>query len=404
MNWLDGGKSCLMLGRMNRRNEAAWQTTRSCLGGLPPLSVDDWPRGKEGPMHCVAQIDCAEVGAVLGAKGLPRTGILAFFADISDVGMIGPGAVRHLPDGAVADRLPDEFFSPVFGGSEPCWMNNLAKVGLPVPRHFPRWPVQMVRARQTRTREGLAFTPSLENILGPVADSVHLDMTGFAKTTTQAFQKKSNPGNGDAPTTKTQVYTRNQLDVEPHHPRVAAALLGEMRLGLASMRSALANVERQIDKAADAVASGAADQLGADSGAAFLHAYSNASTALNARHQSVFGHGTSASADAAKTVYFQMYSGSRADYEAIPAPMRDQIERLCLRSAYPSASPHQMFGIADDIQGQLDERGTTLLLQLGYDEAMSFCWGDVGVLQFSIPNSDLLAGNWGAATMLMQGH
>jgi uncharacterized protein YwqG len=76
-----------------RRNAAA--TTRSRLGGLPALPPGiDWPRQtvSGSPLHFLAQIDLAELpstplyGALGQQKspGLPRSGVIYFFADLDE--------------------------------------------------------------------------------------------------------------------------------------------------------------------------------------------------------------------------------------------------------------------------------------------------------------------------------
>lgn len=403
MDRIGKGESCAVLARISRQNEATWQNTRSCLGGLAAVAACDWPRGETGPMHCVAQIDCAEMAKVCKNKALPQSGTLAFFADIADEGWIKSGAIRYITDEDRAAPPAPEFFPDVYGGSENCWITSLSKVQKDVLQHFPRWPVRFASARASHCEEGVALKPPLDEIIGKIADQVHFDMSGFAETTTRTFKKTVPSAAGQPPTVETTAITSNAEDVGPHHPLVAQVLLKDLEGAVEHFRAILANVENKCRDARHILEGAEPDvPLGDTVGAEFQQAVMQARSAMRSSPRNVFGFGTSASADAARALYFQMYSGTRAEYEAIPEMMRTHIEQTRLRSAYPSA-PHQMFGLADDIQGQIPE-GDTLLLQLGTDEAVSFMWGDVGVLQFLISNEDLAVGNWDAARMLMQGH
>jgi hypothetical protein len=56
---------------------------------------------------------------------------------------------------------------------------------------------------------------------------------------------------------------------------------------------------------------------------------------------------------------------------------------------------HKMFGDAVSVQAQqLADEDNVLLLRLESDDALDFCWGDVGILQITVPRTDLAARNF----------
>ncbi|WP_379546206.1 DUF1963 domain-containing protein [Qipengyuania sp. DSG2-2] len=68
--------------------------------------------------------------------------------------------------------------------------------------------------------------------------------------------------------------------------------------------------------------------------------------------------------------------------------------------------PHRMGGYHDGVQSEPDEDGTgdMLLLQLNSDDAMDWCWGDVGAYYFWIKRSDLAAGDFGKVELILECH
>ena len=405
MRWA-GGEDCLILARMDRKDETRWQNTRSCLGGLPAVSAKDWPRTDEGPMHCAAQIDCAEARAAFPGVPLPARGTLVFFVGCLNEGWIGKGAVRYLPEGAVAPALPADFFPQPPVAMYGAGLVKLCQIDESLPKHFPRWPVRLARAHQRLE----TYTPSLDEILGQKPKSVHLDMEGFTRMREDEHIQRILSSTGQVEQVKTNVSRREEQDFAPHCARVAQvvakSVLSRLSAAPASAAAAVGEFERvcALIEHADPL-----KPLGAALDAEFLPAlravHLIATKGNGNRYVSLpFGSGTVDSADAAKAVYFSMYTGTRAEYLAIPAAMRAQIEATRLRSGYSPDMAHQMLSFGRDLQGQLDYANLALLLQLATDDAMSFMWGDCGLIQYMIPHGDLAKGNWDAATMLMQGN
>ncbi len=90
----------------------------SRFGGMPAVSTGfAWPFANEEPMWFLAQINCAHLGGMASALGLPSKGLLAFFGDHDDVNGCEPtggGFVCYFPDvnGLAPASPPLEDFEP----------------------------------------------------------------------------------------------------------------------------------------------------------------------------------------------------------------------------------------------------------------------------------------------------
>jgi uncharacterized protein YwqG len=66
--------------------KSAGSPTASRFGGLPAAPADwQWPFADEEPFVFLAQINCAELGALAPSHGLPARGILSFFGDRGEI-------------------------------------------------------------------------------------------------------------------------------------------------------------------------------------------------------------------------------------------------------------------------------------------------------------------------------
>ena len=68
--------------------------------------------------------------------------------------------------------------------------------------------------------------------------------------------------------------------------------------------------------------------------------------------------------------------------------------------------PHRMGGYHDGVQSGSGETasGDVLLLQLNSDDAMDWCWGDVGAYYFWIKHADLAVGNFDDVELILECH
>lgn len=401
-----GGAStrpCVIARRMIRDDENRWQTTRSCLGGEPTLGIRQWPTSNGYPMHCIAQINLAEVArAGSPFKSLPTSGLLAFFLDSETM---ASGAVRLAPDILPIKAQPPRDRPRLYGqhwGSMcegACDMTDAPKV-------FPRWPLDFIPAKQKETGED-RYKPALDDIFGPHARSVHLDASGIVegewKGTYFHPEEDAAPFPARAATLilKDAIYTITKLmgdgylgvhkpapdaDVKPYvdvvHERARTA--AEATPILRRWEEML----RDLDP----------DQpLGPQLGERFTADLRKMKEILHPHGGYLrFGRGTTTTASAALRAYFDMYMGRRASFAAIPSVIRTQIERERLRTAYSSGGlVHQMGGYGAQIQHtDMEAEGMILLLQIATDEAVSYMWGDAGVAQYWITADDLAAGAW----------
>jgi uncharacterized protein YwqG len=83
----------------------------SRFGGLPAVPRDfRWPFADEEPFTFLAQINCAELGPLADAFGLPNRGLLSFFGDNADINGVptNGGAVYFFDDhdGLAVRELP----------------------------------------------------------------------------------------------------------------------------------------------------------------------------------------------------------------------------------------------------------------------------------------------------------
>jgi hypothetical protein len=97
-------------------------------------------------------------------------------------------------------------------------------------------------------------------------------------------------------------------------------------------------------------------------------------------------------------------TGPHAAYAQLPEKVR---RRFNTEHLGPPGARHQMFGLGADIQGgawEMRAAGYVLLLQLSYDYAVHWSFGDCGNFQFWIKPEDIEAGRWDASVLTFDGH
>jgi uncharacterized protein YwqG len=90
--------------------------------------------------------------------------------------------------------------------------------------------------------------------------------------------------------------------------------------------------------------------------------------------------------------------------ELIPGHLLADFEAFWRRLR--SNRPHRMGGYHDGVQStaQIGPTAHLLLFQIASDEAMHWCWGDVGAYYIFIRPADLRRGDFGAASMVLECH
>lgn len=399
---------CLVLARTRRLSEDAWAHSRTCLGGLPPIDPAAWPLKPNGrPLHCVAQVDMADLAGIAPFP-MPNAGTLAAFVDTSSE--IEMGALRFVPAGQeqMLTDLPPAFDQPDTNLYERDWQYQVAGYARQrdVPKVFLRWPLNVHQAQQNAFDPD-PFEPPLAELLGPKAKSVHFDLDGIVDWTDdrQIYREedaRSFPataaraiiaeiiyhlaGDLDQPETMAPIGPTNNA-VNINEPQIDPNLLVKAR----SWAERLAALDPYAPLG---------DLLGSEFNADLL---SLKESLREHRIHLRLGSGTTVTGGAAKRAYFEMYTGEPRAFEAIPNWAREQIETTRMRGAYGSGTPHQMFGQGAQIQGaRMDDK--LLFLQIASDDALGMMWGDVGVLQWWIGADDLAAGRFEKAEFTMEGH
>ncbi len=137
---------------------------RSWLGGLPMLPEGvAWPRAVsseypdrgERALHFAAQICCADLPHDLWAGLGPRRGWLLLFIDPNQGEPQGPDAFRILlTEDLGSERAPPADLGPVQDGVYAGWDYQYCGGGEEIPRHWRRWPVDLVAMPNGASVEG----------------------------------------------------------------------------------------------------------------------------------------------------------------------------------------------------------------------------------------------------------
>ncbi len=156
-------RPAVFLVRLPLAESANWPRARSWMGGLPRLGERDWPHRRGMALHFLAQIDLGDLARLAPISGLPTSGSLAFFADLTGWQQ---SHVLHVPGDQMAlpeSRQPTD--TPVPYGTEN-WRSMYrpyARIA-DIPRALPRWPVELRRsdlgddAAETKLKAELAAT------------------------------------------------------------------------------------------------------------------------------------------------------------------------------------------------------------------------------------------------------
>ncbi len=403
----------VILVRKARERTRDWFGDSSWLGGLPRLGGAPWPRGADGvPLPFVAQIDLVELAVACPETPLPRTGSLAFF--------LGTGAVVAVPEGPHDFTDPPADLPPAFdegGRPFPAAPGRLSRW------FFPFWPVEPV---------ALGLPETLRDHRNPlrevaIEEAMAMQLGRRATLRDHPFYAA---GVG-APVETLWWHSVIHLADQLHEARDACARpLAIQRAALDEKRAAFARLRNDPQAAPEAVehAHLAADYLADElammeaQGAALPEMVEALDGFVTGRDPWVqltdeerdivadilaevherFGelvrfHAPGSLAQLATLSLRAMVSGPPDTFAALPEPVLERINR---DYRLPPIDQHQMFGLPAS-RGSLREahRRDLLLLQLGYDDMMEWCWGEAGLYQFWIAPEDAAAANWSTATL-----
>lgn len=378
----------------------------SWLGGLPTLGDTPWPRDADGrAMHHLAQIDLGTVPDPLLPKGMPKTGAMAFFMTTSSDGP-HRAKVVYLPRIANTATEPPEDIAPIYDG--PDWgyyVKGYAREN--APDTFPRWPVEFVLLPMAKQDKDDDAHELMADLL-PRQASGNLSAVNYRKTlpdfarpyfwdTAHRFTMSIRLARDDLDDTINKARKR----VRDYGGSYQAAL------------DTLLNDQDAFSQFVDEVSIWAVshepwDQMTQDDAATFQRYFAQIrdTGGQTARFKPFyqFTQGELLNIEEVTTATLVAAANESPEvYAKLPFDVRDDID-----SRYRIASKgrwHQMFGLGTEIQTAVsDHTHHHLLLQLHSDQLVNWMWGDKGVVQYWITEDDMLAQNWDAVEVTVEGH
>jgi hypothetical protein len=411
-----------------------WFDATSWFGGQPRLGGEPWPVGRKTgrPLVFAAQLDLAEIAAVLPDSPLPKRGSLAFFLDEGAVVFISDRADRTptpIPPNAIpayerdGDIFPDKP-SPFARMAFPYW--PVAFTALNVSGAMPDFEAEdqvdslqaamsaavastferreyFFSAKQAAEAVGEAAIPFWWH--GPRLYAEHLRIAKFhagdVENARRPYLEKARAEVARLP--PKQRFSLFGKRAAPPDPALEKAQkdLARREVQDASYRRQLAGLDAFIAQA-DAFAAGRDrwTAMAADDVSAFRALFKRGRTEF----EDIVRYRTPHSPeDIATATMLAMMTGDEAAFAALPAPNRAYIN---VRYRLPTGGWHQMFGLGVDIQGAAISENIEnhLLLQLMYDDMVAWRFGDMGAFQFWISPQALAARDWSAATLTFECH
>lgn len=378
----------------------------SWLGGLPTLGDTPWPRDTDGrAMHHLAQIDLGTVPDPLLPKGMPTSGAMAFFMTTS---ADGPhrGKVIYLPRIANTATDPPEDIAPIYDG--PDWgyyVKGYAREN--APDTFPRWPVEFVLLPMARQNKDDDARELMADLL-PRQASGNLSPMNYRKT----LPDFARPYFWDSAHRFTMSIRLARDDVEDTINK-ARKRVKDYGGSYQAALDTLLNDQDAFSQFVDEVSIWAVlhepwDQMTLDDVATFERYFAQIrdtggqTAPFKPFYQ--FTQGELLSIEEATTATLVAAANESPEvYAKLPFDVRDDID-----SRYRIASKgrwHQMFGRGTEIQTAVsDHTHHHLLLQLHSDQLVNWMWKDKGVVQYWITEDDMLAQNWDAVEVTVEGH
>lgn len=459
--------TAVALGRCFPRPSAS-EPAGSRLGGRPNLPDDiAWPRAGDLPLHFVAQINLREVEATLPGNGLPRDGLLLFFAAAGDhVSMpennTWPAAVLHLPGGEMTapTRLPPEDLprlAAAYGFQAlPAVLDGDARTK-PLARSFPDWPIRFRRLRQYRDEphRSWSLTAGEQDLYPELQRAAELEayVAAFGPPPRSwSYYMRSTPGYPLPHQTDEPIWMAGEDWPQTYLHGLCFAWELDRRLGplfgtyrrsrlerfvLAWQRwlhpSRFTPVERiprahkalarARDRAVEAARAGAQRVLGT---APPVHPFAP----LPAEERDSFrrwvrslpfdagplsnplGPGTIGSVvELSFAQATDALLGYAPEASATLSPnvhdfVRERHVPYADHSTDPRPVRHHLLGLPVTMHGTPDVLAPThrLLAQFDTDKGMFWMWGDAGVLQFWIPHEDFAASRFDRCIASLEGH
>ncbi|MEP4194005.1 MAG: DUF1963 domain-containing protein [Aliishimia sp.] len=403
---------------------AVGQNSTSWLGGVPKMPADKWPRSKETglPMHFLAQIDLATISDAQKEHGLPEAGWFCFFADTefsnSAVRNGFPAKLIYIRDERVAAEPPSDIPKP-YGQDFDHELEYF--VSHPHDRfHSTFVELQQVSAgtEDQLAKECSVTYDSLFSVErdGPPFRKAALEMRIKLENALQRrpilFSKEEIEENIKRDASQREA-ARQFLGMEGQDFKIAMREAGfytghKTAKDLIADEQALTMYEQKLREA----------KSGREMLQPLLTALSEISDdgeAYDAMSQSEFDYFVSV-CEKESVVSNLVYSGLERHMRGVLAEMAfgdgrlvdklpETIRRHWNKNPNSSWGAHVFLGSGSPIQ-ELPEnlKGHVPLLHLSTDTILGFKWGDMGVIQFWIPKSDLENHHWEDVKLRMAGH
>ena len=396
----------IALVRMQRAELDVEYGGTSWLGGLPTLGDTPWPWDEFGrAMHHLAQIDLGTVPDPLLPKGMPTSGALTFFLTTSSDGP-HRAKVVYLPEiGNTATEPPSDLV-PIYDG--PDWghyVKGYAREN--APDTFPRWPVEFVLLPMTDRNKDDDARELMADLM-PQQASGDLSPANYR----QSLPDFARPWFWDTAHRFTMSIRLARDDIRDTI-RKAEQRVREFGAGYQGAVNTLRQSEAAFSQYVDevsiwAVSNGPWEKMTL-SDAQQLEEYFAQVREVDGKEARFkpfyqFTQGELLSLQEAATATLVAAANAEPEvYAMLPFEVRDDID-----TEYRIASKgrwHQMFGLGSRMKSAVsDHTHHHLLLQLHSDQLVNWMWGDKGVVQFWIAEDDLLAQNWDAVEMTLEGH
>jgi len=401
----------VILMRKPRERSRDWFGDTTWLGGLPRLGPVPWPRDAGGrALPFAAQIDLAQLHRAAPGSPLPQVGSLAFF--------LGTGAVVAVPEGAHDFTDPPGDLPPAFdegGAPFPAVPNRLSRW------FFPFWPAEPVALdlpealrdhrdplREIAVEEAMAT--QLERHAAPrdhpfyaagvgapvevlwwhsvihLADQLHEALEACARPLAvqhAALERK-----------RAELHTLHADPDAADHAQLAADYLAAE---VEEMEAQCAELPAMVEALDHFVA-------GREPWARLTPEEQEVVADILPEVHERFGelvrfHVPGSLAALATLSMRALVSGPPETLAALPDEV---LERINQGYRLPPVDQHQMFGLPAGRIARDRHRRDLLLLQLGYDDMMEWCWSEAGRYQFWIGADDAEAGNWSAASLTFE--
>ena len=382
----------VILARKARDRDRDWTGDSSWLGGLPRLGATDWPRDPTGlPMHFMAQIDLAELGAACSESPLPHTGSLAVFAWWHDFEEAG-GAVLHIAQGQHDFTDPPADLPPatIEGGSPmPSMVGHRSR---PV---FPFWPVEMVPLELGPVSDRWRSRAELQDIVDRIDASLAEQIgQGGPHAPFKAWPQLSEDDPLAAPQFALWWYGVYHLaDCLQDMMAQAESSLARMDED-APVRPAIAAEREALAPMVDAIEQLVADRdpwerLNAEETALVQDILLEVHAAYPKLCEWC---GAPAGIEDLATVTLRaMATGAPEAFAALPDIV---LERIQAEHAVPPCRYHRLFGPHLAASAQSAPADEIVLVELGYDDLMEWRWIKDMAFTYTISPADLVAGNW----------